>query len=49
MVHDRFYSFLGHNNAFHNYKFGFRNNHSTNHALIGITKYGICPVQQRHA
>ena len=26
------------NNGFYNYQFGFRNNHSTNHALIEITK-----------
>ena len=36
MVHDRLYIFLEQNKAFHNYQFGFRNNHSTNHALIEI-------------
>ena len=38
MVHDRLYRFLQQNNAFYNYQFGFRNNHSTNHALIAITE-----------
>ena len=38
MVHDRLYMFLEQNNAFYNYQFGFRNNHSTNHALIEITE-----------
>ena len=38
MVHDRPYMFLEQNNAFYNYQFGFRNNHSTNHALIEITE-----------
>ena len=38
MVHDRLYMFLEQNNIFYNYQFGFRNNHSTNHALIEITE-----------
>ena len=38
MVHDRLYMFLEQNNAFYIYQFGFRNNHSTNHALIEITE-----------
>ena len=38
MVHDRLYMFLEKKNAFYNYQFGFRNNHSTNHALIEITE-----------
>ena len=38
MVQDRLYRFLEQNNAFCNYQFGFRNNHSTNHALIEITE-----------
>ena len=38
MVHNRLYIFLKQNKAFYNYQFGFRNNHSTNHALIGITE-----------
>ena len=38
MAHDRLYMFLEQNNAFHNYQFGFRNNHSTDHALIEITE-----------
>ena len=36
MVHDRLYIFFEQNKAFYNYQFGFRNNHSTNHALIEI-------------
>ena len=38
MVHGRLYMFLEQNNAFYDYQFGFRNNHSTNHALIEITE-----------
>ena len=38
MVHNRLYRFLEQNNAFCNYQFGFRNNHSTNHALTEITE-----------
>ena len=38
MVHNRLYRFLQQNNAFYNYQSGFRNNHSTNHALIAITE-----------
>ena len=38
MFHDSLYVFLEQNNAFYNYQFGFRNNHSKNHALIEITK-----------
>ena len=38
IVHDKLYMFLGKNNAFCNYQFGFRNKHSTNHALIEITE-----------
>ena len=30
--------FLEQNNAFYNYQLGFRNNYSTNHALIEITE-----------
>ena len=37
MVHNRLFRFLERNNDFYNYQFGFRNNHSTNHALIEIT------------
>ena len=37
-VHDRLYMFLEQNNAFYNYEFRFRNNHSTNHALREITE-----------
>ena len=36
-VHDRLYRFLEQNNAFYNYQFGFKNNHSMNYALIKIT------------
>ena len=38
MVHDRLYNFLEQNKAFYNYQFGFRNNHSINHALVEITE-----------
>ena len=38
MVHDRPSMFLEQNNAFYNYQFGFRNNHSKNHAVIEITE-----------
>ena len=38
MVRDRLYMFLEQNNVFYNYQFGFRNNHSINHALIEITE-----------
>ena len=38
MVHNRLYMFLEQNNAFCNYQFGFRNNHSINYAVIEITK-----------
>ena len=38
MVHDRPYMFSEQNKSFHNYQFGFRNNHSTNHALIEVTE-----------
>ena len=37
MVHDRLYIFLEQNKDFY-YQFGFRNSHSTNHALIEITE-----------
>ena len=38
LLHNRLYSSLEQNNCLFNYQFGFRNNHSTNHALISITK-----------
>ena len=38
VVHDRLYMFLEQNNALYDFQFGFRNNHSTNHALIEITE-----------
>ena len=38
MVHDSIYMFLEQNNAFYNYQFGLRNNHSTNHALTEVTE-----------
>ena len=38
MVHDKLYMFLEQNNAFYNYQFGLRKNHSTNHTLIKITE-----------
>ena len=37
MVHGRLYIFLEQNKDFY-YQFGFRNSHSTNHALIEITE-----------
>ena len=38
MVHDRLYMFLEQSNALYDFQFGFRNNHSTIHALIEITE-----------
>ena len=38
MIHDSIYMFLEQNNAFYNYQFGLRNNHSTNHALTEVTE-----------
>ena len=38
MVDGRLYMFLEQNNAFYNYQSEFKNNHSTNHALIEITE-----------
>ena len=38
LVHKRLNSFLEGNSSFYNRQFGFRNNHSTNHALIEITE-----------
>ena len=38
LLHNHLYSFLEQNKCLFNYQFGFRNNHSTNHALISITK-----------
>ena len=38
LLSNRLYSFLEQNNCLFNYQFGFRNNHSTNHALISITQ-----------
>ena len=38
LLSNRLYSFLEQNNCLFNYQFGFRNNHSTNQALISITK-----------
>ena len=38
LLNNCLYSFLEQNNCFFNYQFGFRNNHSTNHALISITQ-----------
>lgn len=38
IIHQRLYSFLERNNVFYESQFGFRNNHSTNHALLKITE-----------
>ena len=38
LVHKRLNSFLEANSIFYEQQFGFRNNHSTNHALIQITE-----------
>ena len=38
IVHDRLYLYLENNNIFYKYQFGFRANHSTNHALTEITE-----------
>ena len=37
LIQTRLYSFLESNKMIYNRLFGFRNNHSTNHALIDIT------------
>ena len=38
LIHTRLYSFLESNKVIYNRQFGFRNNHSTTHALIDITE-----------
>ena len=38
IVHDRVYMYLEDNNIFYIYQFGFRANHSTNHAFTEITE-----------
>ena len=38
LLYQRLYSFLEQHNCLFNYQFGFRNHHSTNHALISITE-----------
>ena len=38
IVHDWLYLYLENNNIFYKYQFGFRANHSTNHALTEITE-----------
>ena len=37
-MYTRIYSYLDKNNLLYNKQFGFRNNHSTNHALVSITE-----------
>ena len=37
-LYNRLYKFLNQNKCLYNNQFGFRNHHSINHALIGITK-----------
>ena len=39
LMHSRLYSFLSASNSIYELQFGFRNNHSTNHALIKITEH----------
>ena len=38
LIHKCLFKFLNNNNCLFNYQFGFRNHHSTNHALISITE-----------
>ena len=38
LIHKCLFKFLNSNNCLFNYQFGFRNHHSTNHALISITE-----------
>ena len=38
LLHNHLSSFLEQNNCLFNYQFGFRNNHSTKHALISVTE-----------
>ena len=37
LIHKKLNSFLEHNDIFYSFQFGFRDNHSTNHALIEMT------------
>ena len=37
VLYNRLYKFLNQSKCLFNYQFGFRNHHSTNHALISIT------------
>ena len=38
LIYEKLYSFLHQNGCLFTYQFGFRNHHSTNHALISITE-----------
>ena len=38
LLYNKLYKFLNQNKCLFNYQFGFRNHHSTNHALISITE-----------
>ena len=38
LIYKKLYSFLHQNGCLFTYQFGFRNDHSTNHALISITE-----------
>ena len=38
LIHKRLYNFLLKHNCIYKYQFGFRENHSTNHALINLTE-----------
>ena len=42
LLRKRLWKFLNQNECFYNNQFGFQNNHSTNHALISITKNVKC-------
>ena len=39
LLYQQLYAFLNEHNCLYKHQFGFRNHHSTNHALISITKY----------
>ena len=38
LMHSRLYNFLSIHNCIYDYQFGFRKNHSTNHALLNLTE-----------
>ena len=47
LIHKQLYDFLENNNYFCAHQFGFRNYHSTNHALITITEKINNPLDNR--